>query len=56
MVISLTAEGLTTGEVQAHLAEVYGTEVSRATLSRITDRVLAEMAEWENRPWIGSIR
>ncbi len=40
MVMSLTAKGLTTGEVQAHLAEVYGTDVSRETVSKITDRVL----------------
>jgi len=50
MIISLTAKGLTTGEVQAHLAEVYGTEVSRETISKITDAILAEMAEWLNRP------
>jgi transposase-like protein len=50
MVISLTAKGLTTGEVAAHLAEVYGADVSRDTISRITDRVLEEMAEWQNRP------
>jgi transposase-like protein len=37
MVISLSAKGLTTGEVQAHLAEVYGAEVSRQTISTITD-------------------
>ena len=50
MVLSLTAKGLTTGEVQADLAEVYGTDVSRETVSRITDRILEEMAEWLNRP------
>jgi putative transposase len=50
LVISLTAKGLTTGEVQAHLAEVYGAEVSRDTISAITDAVLAEMAEWQSRP------
>jgi transposase-like protein len=50
MVISLGAEGLTTGEVQAHLVEVSGTEVSRETISTITDAVLAEMAEWLIRP------
>ena len=50
LVISLTAKGLTTGEVQAHLAEVYGTEVSRETVSKITDAVLGEMAEWITRP------
>ncbi len=50
MVISLTAKGLTTGEVSAHMAEVYGAEVSKDTISRITDRVIAEMSEWQNRP------
>ncbi|GAA3021377.1 hypothetical protein Sfulv_59720 [Streptomyces fulvorobeus] len=40
MVISLTAKGLTTGEVQAHLAEVYGADVSRQTISTITDKVV----------------
>jgi len=49
MVISLTAKGLTTGEVSTHMAGVYGAEVSRDTISRITDRVLAEMSEWQNR-------
>ena len=50
IVLSLTARGLTTGEVAAHLAEVYGTTVAKDTISRITDTVLAEMAEWQSRP------
>jgi putative transposase len=50
LVISLTAKGLTTGEVQAHLAEIYGAQVSRQTISTITDRILDGMAEWQNRP------
>jgi transposase-like protein len=50
LVISLVAKGLTTGEVQAHLAEVYGAEVSRDTVSTITDRVLEGLAEWQSRP------
>ncbi|MCY4271834.1 MAG: IS256 family transposase [bacterium] len=50
MVISLCAKGLTTGEVQAHLAEVYGTDVSRETISKITDAILEEMTDWLNRP------
>lgn len=50
LVISLVAKGLTTGEVAAHLAEVYGAEVTKDTVSRITDRVLEGMAEWQNRP------
>lgn len=50
MVISLTAKGLRTGEVEAHLAEVYSTNISRETISKITDRVLGELADWQNRP------
>lgn len=50
LVISLTAKGLTTGEVVAHLKEVYGTETSKETISAITDRVLDSFAEWQSRP------
>jgi transposase-like protein len=50
MVVSLSAKGLTTGEISAHLAEVYGAEVSKTTISTITDRVMDGMGEWQNRP------
>jgi putative transposase len=50
IVLSLTARGLTTGEVAAHFAEVYGAKVSKDTISRITDKVIEEMTEWRNRP------
>src|SRR5436190_13804151 len=50
LVISLSARGLTTGEVAAHLGEVYGADVSRQTISTITDKVVEGMAEWQNRP------
>jgi putative transposase len=50
IVLSLTARGLTTGEIAAHFAEVYGAKVSRDTISRITDKVIEEMTEWRNRP------
>jgi putative transposase len=50
IVLSLTARGLTTGEIAAHFAEVYGATVSRDTISRITDKVIEEMTEWRNRP------
>jgi putative transposase len=50
LVLSLSAKGLTTGEVAAHLAEVYGADVSRQTISTITDKVVEGMAEWQNRP------
>jgi transposase-like protein len=50
IVLSLTAKGLTTGEISAHFAEIYGASVSKETISRITDRVIEEMNEWQNRP------
>jgi putative transposase len=49
-VLSLYAKGLTTGEIQAHLAEIYDTEVSRETISKITDAVLPDLAAWQSRP------
>jgi hypothetical protein len=49
-VISLYAKGLTTGEIQTHLAELYGTDVSRETISKITDAVVEDMVAWQNRP------
>ncbi|WP_374199294.1 IS256 family transposase [Streptomyces sp. ISL-44] len=50
MVLSLSARGLTHGEISAHLAEVYGAEVSKSTISTITDKVIEGMNEWQNRP------
>ena len=50
IVLSLTARGLTTGEIAAHFAEVYGAKVSKDTISRITDKVLEEMSSWQARP------
>ena len=48
--LSLYAKGLTTGEISAHFAEIYGASVSRETVSRITEKVVAEMQEWAARP------
>jgi len=50
MVISLSAKGLTHGEIAAHLAGVYGAEVSKQTITTITDRVMEGMADWQSRP------
>jgi transposase-like protein len=50
IVLSLTARGLTTGEIAAHFADVYGATVSKDTISRITDAVLEQMGEWRDRP------
>jgi hypothetical protein len=50
IVISLSAKGLTTGEISSHLREIYGAEVSKQTISTITEKVMQGMAEWQNRP------
>jgi len=50
VVLSLYAKGLTTGEISAHFAEVYGASVSTDTVSRITDRVVEDMQAWTSRP------
>jgi transposase-like protein len=50
MVISLCARGMTTGDIEAHLAETFGTRVSRETISKITDAVVEEMSGWLMRP------
>ena len=50
IVLSLTARGLTTGKVAAHFDDVYGASVSKDTISKITDKVIEEMTEWQNRP------
>src|SRR6201987_1005874 len=53
IVLSLYAKGLTTGEISAHFAEIYGASVSKETISRITDKVIEEMTDWCNRPLDG---
>ncbi|QDC17413.1 IS256 family transposase (plasmid) [Rhodococcus rhodochrous] len=50
IILSLSAKGLTTGEIAAHFDDVYGATVSKETISKITDKVLAEMTEWSVRP------
>lgn len=49
-VISLYARGLTVREMQAHLAELYGVEVSPSLISAVTDAVLEEVTAWQQRP------
>jgi transposase-like protein len=50
VVLSLYSKGLTTGEISAHFAEIYDASVSKETVSRITDKVVAEMTDWTSRP------
>ena len=49
-IISMYARGLSVREVRGHLEEIYGIDVSPELISAITDQVLDEVAEWQNRP------
>lgn len=49
-IISMYAKGMTTGDISSHIEDIYGIEVSDSTVSRITDKVLPEAKEWEQRP------
>lgn len=49
-ILSLYARGMTVREIQGHLAELYGAQVSPDLISRVTDAVLEEVREWQNRP------
>jgi putative transposase len=49
-IISMYARGLSVREVRGHLEEIYGLEVSPDLISAVTDAVLDEVAEWQNRP------
>jgi putative transposase len=49
-VISMYARGMSTREIQGHLEEIYGAEVSADLISTVTEAVLAEVAAWQSRP------
>ena len=49
-IISMYARGMTTREIQGHLEEIYGVEVSPDLISDVTDSVISEVKEWQNRP------
>ncbi len=49
-ILSMYARGMTTREIQGHLQEMYGVEVSPALISEVTDAVLEEVKAWQNRP------
>ena len=49
-IISLYARGMTVREIQAHLQEMYGTEVSPSLISSVTDAVSEEVKAWQGRP------
>ncbi len=49
-IISMYAKGMTTGDMESHIKDLYGLEISDSTISRITDRVLPIAKEWQTRP------
>lgn len=49
-VLSLYSRGMTVRDIQEHVSELYGTEISPDLISSITDAVLGEVTEWRNRP------
>ena len=49
-IISMYAKGMTTADIGEHIRDIYGIEVSESTVSRITDKVLPEAKEWQQRP------
>ncbi len=44
------AKGMTTSDIQAHIKDIYGMDISDTTVSRITDKILPEAREWQQRP------
>jgi len=49
-IISLYSRGLSTRDIQSHLEEIYGVEVSPNLISTVTEEIQAEVVQWQNRP------
>ena len=49
-IISMYAKGMTTNDISAHIEDIYGIEVSDSLVSRITDKILPIVKEWQQRP------
>ena len=49
-IISMYAKGMTTGDIEAHLKELYDLDISDSTISRITDKIMPLVKEWQERP------
>lgn len=50
------AKGMTTSDIETHIHDIYGLEVSDTTISRITDKILPIVREWQQHPWKASMR
>jgi putative transposase len=49
-ILALYSRGLSTRDIEAHLAEIYGVQVGRDLISRVTDAVMDDVREWQQRP------
>ena len=49
-ILSMYAKGMTTSDIETHIRDIYGVEVSDSTISRITDKILPIVREWQQRP------
>ena len=49
-IISMYAKGMTTADIESHMRDLYGIEISDSTISRITDKILPIVKEWQERP------
>jgi putative transposase len=49
-IISMYAKGMTTGDIETHIRDLYGIEMSDSTISRVTDKILPIAKEWQSRP------
>ena len=49
-ILTLYAKGMTTSDIETHIRDIYGVEVSDTTVSRITDKILPIAKEWQQRP------
>ena len=49
-IIAMSAKGMTTSDIEAHIRDIYGLECSDTTISRITDKILPVVREWQSRP------
>ena len=49
-ILSMYAKGMSTGDIESHIRDIYGIEVSDTTVSRVTDKILPVVKEWQHRP------
>lgn len=49
-IISMYSKGMSTGDIEDHIRDLYGVDISDTTISRITDKIIPEIREWQSRP------